>query len=124
MTQSASSSRVATLTLAAPACLRTVALRVAQEALQNVRKHAGAANVSVATRLEDADWVMEVRDDGRGFDIGAVAARGRRNFGLQFMRERAELIGARLDVRSRLEGGTVVRLAIPTAASTAAEESR
>ena len=62
----------------------------------------------------DDDWVLEVRDDGRGFDVGAVAARGRRNFGLQFMRERAELIGARFDVRSRPDGGTVVRLAIPT----------
>jgi two-component system sensor histidine kinase UhpB len=103
---------------------RTVALRVAQEALQNVRKHAGASWVAVATRVEDGEWVLEVRDDGRGFDVGAVAARGRRNFGLQFMRERAELIGARLDVRSRPEGGTVVRLAIPMAASTGAEESR
>jgi two-component system sensor histidine kinase DegS len=97
---------------------RTVVFRVAQEALQNVRRHAGAARVTVATRLEDAEWVLEVRDDGRGFDIAAVAARGPRNFGLQFMRERAELIGARLDVRSRPGGGTVVRLAIPTAAST------
>ncbi|HEY6012651.1 MAG TPA: sensor histidine kinase [Candidatus Limnocylindrales bacterium] len=103
---------------------RTVALRVAQEALQNVRKHAGANWVAVATLVEDGEWVLEVRDDGRGFDIGAVAARGRRNFGLQFMRERAELIGARLDVRSRPEGGTVVRLAIPMAASTGAEDSR
>jgi signal transduction histidine kinase len=103
---------------------RTVALRVAQEALQNVRKHAGATGVTVATRLEEADWVLEIRDDGRGFDISAVAARGRRNFGLQFMRERAELIGARLDVRSRPDGGTIVRLAIPQAASTGAEESR
>ena len=103
---------------------RTVALRVAQEALQNVRKHAGATWVAVATQVEDGEWVLEVRDDGRGFDIGAVAARGRRNFGLQFMRERAELIGARLDVRSRPEGGTVVRLAIPTKASTGGEESR
>ncbi len=103
---------------------RTVALRVAQEALQNVRKHAGASWVAVATRVEDRDWVLEVRDDGRGFDIAAVAARGRRNFGLQFMRERAELIGARLDVRSRPEGGTVVRLAIPMTASTGAEDSR
>jgi two-component system sensor histidine kinase DegS len=103
---------------------RTVALRIAQEALQNVRKHAGASNVTVATRVEDADWVLEVRDDGRGFDVGAVAARGRRNFGLQFMRERAELIGAQLDVRSRPAGGTVVRLAIPTGAGTGAEESR
>ena len=91
---------------------RTVVLRIAQEALQNVRKHAGARTVAVTTRQENDAWVLEVRDDGRGFDIGTVAARGRRNFGLQFMRERAELIGAQLDVRSRPEDGTVVRLAI------------
>ena len=63
--------------------------------------------------IDGDDWVLEVRDDGRGFDIGAVAARGRRNFGLQFMRERAELIGARFEVQSRPDGGTIVRLAIP-----------
>lgn len=102
---------------------RTVALRVAQEALQNVRKHASASDVSVATRIEGDTWVLEVRDDGRGFDVGAVAARGRRNFGLQFMRERAELIGARFDVRSRPDGGTVVRLAIPTGPAPGGEES-
>ena len=45
---------------------------------------------------------------------GAVPAPGRRNYGLQFMRERAELIGAGLDVRSWPDGGTVVRLAIPS----------
>jgi two-component system sensor histidine kinase DegS len=102
---------------------RTVALRVAQEALQNVRKHATATTVVVSTRLGDDGWVLEVRDDGRGFDVGAVAARGRRNFGLQFMRERAELIGARFDVRSRPNGGTVVRLAIPTGPAAGGEES-
>jgi len=94
---------------------QTVALRIAQEALQNVRKHAGATNVLVTTRLDGTEWILEVRDDGRGFDTGAVAARGRRNFGLQFMRERAELIGARFEVQSRPEAGTVVRLAIPLA---------
>jgi two-component system sensor histidine kinase DegS len=98
---------------------QTVALRVVQEALQNVRKHAAATRVTVASRMAGPDWILEVRDDGRGFDIGAVAARGRRNFGLQFMRERAELIGARFEVRSRPAGGTVVVLAIPTG-----EESR
>ena len=102
---------------------RTVVLRVTQEALQNVRKHASAGNVVVATRLDDDGWSLEVRDDGRGFDVGAVAARGRRNFGLQFMRERAELIGARFDVRSRPDGGTVVRLAIPTGPATGEESS-
>jgi signal transduction histidine kinase len=94
---------------------QTVVLRVVQEALQNVRKHAGANEAVVATMLDNGDWVLEVRDDGRGFDTGAVAARGRRNFGLQFMRERAELVGAQFEVRSRPEAGTVVRLAIPLA---------
>jgi signal transduction histidine kinase len=99
---------------------QTVVLRVLQESLQNVRKHGAASAVSVTTGIEEGDWVLEVRDDGRGFDVAAVAARGRRNFGLQFMRERAALIGARLDVRSRPDGGTIVRLAIPMGA----EESR
>jgi signal transduction histidine kinase len=97
---------------------RTVVLRVVQEALQNVRKHAEASVVTVSTRLADDDWTVEIRDDGRGFDVGAAAERGRRNFGLQFMRERAGLIGARFDVRSQPNGGTVVRLAIPRGART------
>jgi two-component system sensor histidine kinase DegS len=92
---------------------QTVALRIVQEALQNIRKHAAPESVSVATRIEGSDWVLEVRDDGRGFDIGSMAARGRRNFGLQFMRERAELVGARFEVGSRPNGGTIVTLAIP-----------
>jgi len=100
---------------------QTVVLRVAQEALQNVRKHAAATHVVLSTRLDDDDWVLQVGDDGRGFDLEEVAARGRRNFGLQFMRERAELIGARFDVRSRPDGGTVVRLAIPTGPATGGE---
>jgi two-component system sensor histidine kinase DegS len=102
---------------------RTVVLRVAQEALQNVRKHAGASTVSVVSEVADDGWTLEIRDDGRGFDLGTVAARGRRNFGMQVMHERAELIGARFDVRSRPDGGTVVRLAIPTGDRTGAKEN-
>jgi signal transduction histidine kinase len=102
---------------------RTVVLRVAQEALQNVRKHAGNATVMVSTDVTGDEWTLEIRDDGRGFDLGTVAARGRRNFGMQVMHERAELIGARFDVRSRPDGGTVVRLAIPTGALTGAKEN-
>jgi two-component system, NarL family, sensor histidine kinase DegS len=95
---------------------QTVVLRVLQEALQNVRKHGAASAVTVATAIEGGDWVLAVRDDGRGFDVGAVAARGRRNFGLQFMRERAELISASFEVHSRPDAGTLVRLAIPVGA--------
>lgn len=96
--------------------LSTVVLRIIQEALQNVRRHARAHNVTIKADRDGDSWSIEVRDDGRGFDVGAVAARGRRNFGLQFMRERAELIGARFDVRSRPDGGTVVRIVIPRGA--------
>ena len=92
---------------------QTVALRIVQEALQNVRKHGGASSVIVTTAVEGDTWTLNVKDDGRGFDVGAVAARGRRNFGLQFMQERAELIGARFEVLSRPDGGTIVRLAVP-----------
>ena len=95
---------------------QTVVLRVLQEALQNVRKHGAASAVTVASAIDGDDWVLTVRDDGHGFDVEAVAARGRRNFGLQFMRERAELIGARFEVHSRPDGGTLVRLAIPVGA--------
>ena len=92
---------------------QTVVLRLVQEALQNVRKHAGATKAVVSTTIARDSWELEVRDDGRGFDVGAVASRGRRNFGLQFMRERAELVGAQFEVRSRPGAGTVVWLAIP-----------
>jgi two-component system sensor histidine kinase DegS len=101
---------------------RTTVLRVTQEALQNVRKHAGATTVTVRTELADDAWTLEIHDNGRGFDAGAVTG-GRRNFGLQFMRERAELIGATFDVRSSTDG-TVVRLTIPSSAATGAKESR
>jgi two-component system sensor histidine kinase DegS len=92
---------------------KTVVLRVVQEALQNVRKHAKSERTTIVSRVEDGSWTVEVRDDGLGFDVGAVASRGRRNFGLQFMRERAELIGAALEVSSRPDAGTVVRLVVP-----------
>ena len=124
----ASTSLLITADLRAPGDLlddreRTVVLRVAQEALQNVRKHAAASTVSVVSDVTDGSWTLEIRDDGRGFDLGTVAARGRRNFGMQVMHERADLIGARFDVRSRPDGGTVVRLAIPTGARTGAKEN-
>ena len=99
-----------------PEPVEIVILRVIQEALQNVRKHAAATSVRVRVSREADTWIVEVRDDGRGFDPETVEVGGRRNFGLQFMRERAELIGARFEVRSRPDLGTVVRMAIPSGA--------
>jgi two-component system sensor histidine kinase DegS len=96
---------------------RSVVLRVAQEALRNVRKHADARHVWLTTALrpgsDGARWVLEVRDDGRGFDTQEASTRtNRRHFGLRFMRERAALIGAGLDVEASVATGTTVRLTI------------
>ena len=92
---------------------QVVVLRVLQEALQNVRKHAGARHVRLATRRDGDRWILEVGDDGRGFD---TAAPGRRTFGLQFMRERAELARGAFEVRSRPASGTIVVLDVPVSA--------
>ncbi len=83
-------------------------LHVVQEALSNVRKHAGAQHVEVRVIQEPA-WRFEVSDDGRGFDT----ENGRfdeTHVGLRIMRERAQRIGASLSVRPREGGGTVVAL--------------
>jgi len=97
---------------------QTVVLRVAQEAMRNTRKHAQAGSVRVATRLagEAGDaWILEVRDDGRGFEMdGAPPEDGRRRFGLRFMRDRAASVGAELDIRSAPTTGTTVRLTMDT----------
>jgi len=95
---------------------RTVVLRVAQEALRNIAKHAGATRAWVHTFVANADvrrWVLEVGDDGRGFDLDSVAANpNRRHFGLRFMRERSDLLGSQLTIQTSPAAGTVVRLTI------------
>lgn len=95
---------------------RTVVLRVAQEALRNIAKHADASRAWLTTRWIDdpggtPKWQLEVGDDGRGFDIDGVTAHpNRRHFGLRFMRERADLLGSELSITSIPAAGTVVRL--------------
>ena len=97
--------------------VEVVTLRVIQEALQNARKHAQPGSIRVKMAQDAGSWIVEVRDDGRGFDIDdARGGGGRRQFGLQFMRERAELIGAQFEVRSSPNLGTAVRMTIPPGA--------
>jgi hypothetical protein len=68
-------------------------------------------------------WTLQIRDIGRGSDTGAVADHGHRDSGMTVMPERADQIGDCVDVRSRQDGGTVVRLAIPTGARMGAKEN-
>jgi PAS domain S-box-containing protein len=80
--------------------------RIAQEALNNVAKHAGAKQVRVALALEGLDAVLSVSDDGSGFDPAAVA--GSNRWGMRTMRERAEATGGRIDVFSSPGKGTSI----------------
>jgi len=94
----------------------TAVYRTAQEALQNVAKHAGAQSVRLRLYRQRDRVVLEVADDGRGFDDAAVAAggpAGPTGFGLSGMRERAELLGGRLELASAPGRGATVRLTIP-----------
>ena len=93
-----------------PAVREEAAYRIAQEALHNALRHAAPSQVTVAVRVGEGTVVLEVVDDGRGFDPRAPT----RQFGLASMRERARAAGGRLDVLSRPGAGTTVRLEVPT----------
>jgi signal transduction histidine kinase len=88
--------------------------RIAQEALQNVVKHAGASTVRIRLASVDGGVRLVVSDDGQGFDEDTIAgAEERHAYGLVGMRERAELIGASLGVVSRPGTGTTVEVMVP-----------
>lgn len=86
-------------------------IRILQEALSNVRKHARASRVWVACSQTVDDLHLEVRDDGLGFSPEDVTRESRH--GLRGMRERAELIGADFQVVSRPGEGTTVKVRLP-----------
>ena len=86
-------------------------VRIVQEALNNVRKHAHAGQVHIALRRWEQDLILEVADDGRGFDPEDVPVAAQ--YGLRGMRERAELIGAEFQIASQPANGTTVRIFIP-----------
>jgi len=86
--------------------------RIAQEALQNVVKHAQATHAEVELRCDASRVLLRVTDDGQGFDIGARTD-GEASYGLRSMTERAELVGGRLTVTSRPGLGTTVTATVP-----------
>jgi signal transduction histidine kinase len=88
-------------------------VRIVQEALHNVRKHAGARTAWVRFWREGGDLLMAVEDDGVGFDPTGPLVDGQRHFGLATMRERAESVGGFLTVRLRGGTGTQVMMRLP-----------
>ena len=83
--------------------------RVLQEALNNVKRHAGAQEAWVRLKFQRDSITLEVEDHGRGFSPNA----GQAGIGLVGMRERAELVQGSLQVVRREGGGTTVRLVVP-----------
>jgi signal transduction histidine kinase len=88
-----------------PSEVRIAFYRIAQEALNNVIKHARANEVQVCLRCTSKETVLRIEDDGRGFDQNAIQSD---NLGLNIMRERAAEIGAKLMIDSSPEKGTRV----------------
>ena len=89
--------------------------RIAQEALNNIYKHANAKNVSVILERAGGDVVLIIEDNGAG--IGNVEPQKQRSqgrgLGLAGMRERAELIGGALEIESEVGKGTTIYVRIP-----------
>lgn len=94
--------------------LRRNVFLVFREALHNVTRHAEATNVALGLRRERGELVLEVRDDGVGFDPETVA----RGNGLANMRRRAEALGGALSVESHPGAGTALRLGVPLGRAT------
>jgi PAS domain S-box-containing protein len=92
--------------------LDTALFRIAQEALTNVARHAGASRVSVTLERLGGNILLGVEDDGRGLDPAGPPPRA---LGIVGMRERAERLGGELLLEARPQGGTVVRARLPLA---------
>jgi signal transduction histidine kinase len=88
-------------------------IRIVQEALANIRKHAHATRAWVRVSCEGG-WVrVSVEDDGRGFDPATLATPSRMHFGLRGMRERAEGLGGKLEIVTSPGHGTHVTAVLP-----------
>ena len=102
---------------ALPEVVQTAIYRVAQEALTNVTRHAGATVVQLDLEEDEGTAELRVRDDGGGFNPSAVTRSSSDvpggGLGLVGMAERARLVGGELDVRSAPGGGTTITLRVP-----------
>ena len=98
------------------AMIREEIYRIARELVRNAYRHASARNIEAELRYDDDAFLLIVRDDGKGIDPKVLKDHGRAgHWGLPGLYERAEGIGARLDIWSEAGAGTEVRLMVPAA---------
>ncbi len=95
--------------------IETACYRIAQEALNNVVKHSGASRIAVVVKCSESEFRLLISDDGVGFDFQSALCRskGGDSFGLLGMRERAALVGGRVEVVSSPGAGTLVSSTFP-----------
>jgi two-component system NarL family sensor kinase len=98
-----------------PDVVNTVLFRIAQEALTNIERHAGAQHIDITLVREGLSVTLTVSDDGNGFDSEHVARHPKRGIGLRNMMERMDAIGGRLSISSS-PAGTSVQASIETGA--------
>lgn len=96
-----------------PKRLQRVLYRLVQECLTNAGKHSRARSLNLSLRSDDKRVSLHVEDDGVGFRV-AEALAASRGFGLRGIRDRVELLGGRLELRSAPGGGASVRIVLPT----------
>jgi signal transduction histidine kinase len=98
-----------------PQGLEGALLRICQESLANILKHANATQVTVTLTFYDSQVRLAIRDNGVGFDPATPRSRGRESggFGLINMRERARLFGGELTAQSEPGQGTLVEAILP-----------
>ncbi|MDP9193860.1 MAG: GAF domain-containing sensor histidine kinase [Acidobacteriota bacterium] len=96
-------------------------VRIIQESLTNVRKHAHATMATVDVAAQGGELAVTISDDGRGFTPGVVARGEFPRFGLTTMSERAKSIGGTLDIDSAPDKGTTVRFTMPLTAAMASQ---
>jgi two-component system NarL family sensor kinase len=90
-----------------PPAVGTVLFRIAQEALTNIERHAGAHHIDLSLQTGAGRVLLTIADDGAGFDAEGVATHPQRGIGLRNMMERLDAIGGRLDIASSAAGTTV-----------------
>jgi two-component system NarL family sensor kinase len=94
-----------------PPVVGTVLFRIAQEALTNIERHAGASQVEVALARSERSLSLTVLDDGGGFDFDVIAVHPQHGIGLRNMMERMDAIGGHLAINSSAQG-TLVRASV------------
>jgi signal transduction histidine kinase len=92
--------------------------RIVQEALNNIRRHAGVQEAEVRVEVGGQEIRIEIEDQGAGFDQDTDRGRGLQGLGLISMRERADLVGGSIDVWSRPGSGTRVQVKVPVPGGT------